>query len=88
LNKFLVPFVITFFLIFLTFAIILFALGKYLSHRIAGPLYAFEKALKEILDGDTEKVLKLRAADEFKHLENLTNQVRKKVQKLKDASNK
>jgi signal peptidase II len=84
LNKFLVPFVITFILIFLTMGLILFALGKYLSHRIAGPLYAFEKALKDILDGDTEKVLKLRAGDEFKHLENLTNQVRKKVQKIKN----
>lgn len=88
LNKFLVPFVITFILIFLTFSIILFALGKYLSHRIAGPLYAFEKALKAILDGDTEKVLKLRAADEFKHLEKLTNQVRQKVQQMKEPAQK
>lgn len=88
INKFLVPFVVTFCLIFITFGLILFALGKYLSHRIAGPLFAFEKALKDILGGNTDKVLKLRAADEFKHLEELTNQVREQVQKLKENSNK
>jgi signal peptidase II len=83
LNKFLLPFTVTFCLIFLTFALILFALGKYLSHRIAGPIYAFEKALKDILDGNTDKRLRLRAADEFKHLEELTNQVREKIEFLK-----
>ena len=82
LNKFLWPFVIAFTLIFLTFALILFALGKYLSHRIAGPIYAFEKSLKDILGGNTERRLRLRSADEFKHLEELTNQVREKFNSM------
>lgn len=84
LNKFLVPFVITFILIYLTFSVVMFALGKYLSHRIAGPLYAFEKALKEILDGNTDRQLRLRVSDEFKNLEDLTNKVRERFQDLKD----
>ncbi len=87
LNKFLVPFVITFSLIFLTFGVILFALGKYLSHRIAGPIYAFEKSLNDILGGDTERHLKLRSSDEFKHLEELTNKVREKLNALKPPQN-
>lgn len=87
LNKFLVPFVITFILIFLTFGVILFALGKYLSHRIAGPLYAFEKSLKDILGGNTQRSLRLRSADEFKHLEELTNQVREKFNAMQKESN-
>jgi signal peptidase II len=84
LNKFLVPFVVAFILIFLTFAVILFALGKYLSHRIAGPIYAFEKSLKDILGGNTQRSLRLRSADEFKHLEELTNQVREKFNSMQD----
>ena len=82
LNKFLVPFVVAFSLIFLTFGIILFALGKYLSHRIAGPIYAFEKSLHDILGGNTQRRLRLRSADEFKHLEELTNQIREKFNSM------
>lgn len=81
LNKFLVPFVITYIIICLTFCGILFALGKYLSHRIAGPLYAFERFLEESLEGST-KPLKLRAGDEFRHLEQLSLKISERLKQL------
>lgn len=68
LNKFIFPFVVAYGMISLTFCGILFGLGKYVSHRVAGPIYAFERFLRETLDGK-EPTLKLRAADDFKHLE-------------------
>lgn len=81
-RKYIVPFMITFSLICLTFCGILFALGKYISHRIAGPLYAFERNLREVLHGN-DKPLRLRSGDEFKHLEELTEELRQTIASLR-----
>lgn len=82
LNKFLFPYIITFAIISVAFSAILFAVGKIISHRIAGPLYAFERFLKESLDGNPSP-LKLRTGDEFKHLEELAQQVHERLQQIK-----
>lgn len=83
LNKFLVPYVITFVVISVAFCAILFAVGRLISHRIAGPLYAFERFLNEALNGNSNPSLKLRSGDEFKHLEELANQVNERLQQIK-----
>jgi len=75
LNKFLIPFVITFGIICTAFCGILFAVGRLISHRIAGPVYAFEKFLLEIMEGK-DRPLRLRSGDEFRHLEGLAEKVR------------
>ncbi|GIL16740.1 MAG: hypothetical protein BroJett040_04910 [Oligoflexia bacterium] len=80
LNKFLTPFVITFTLIVVGFSIGLFAVGKVISHRIAGPIYAFEKYVNELVEAK-EKALsvrdfKLRKGDEFKNLEPLAHKLK------------
>lgn len=72
--KFLVPFMYTFLVISLFFLVILFLIGRVLSHRMAGPLYAFEKYITDILDGQ-DRQLKLRAGDEFMHLEALADRL-------------
>lgn len=82
INKFLFPFIITYLIICFAFCVILFAFGRLISHRIAGPLYAFERFLDEALNG-SDKNLKLRAGDEFKHLEELAVEVQARLQKLK-----
>ncbi|MBO9668558.1 MAG: signal peptidase II [Bdellovibrio sp.] len=82
LNKFLVPYVITFTVICIAFCAILFAVGRVISHRIAGPLYAFERYLQDALSG-TAKPLKLRTGDEFRHLEILAEQVHERLQQIK-----
>ncbi len=68
LDHYMIPFYITFFIVSMTFAAVLFLVGRVLSSRIAGPLYAFEKFLDDLSAG-RPRPLRLRAGDEFKHLE-------------------
>lgn len=73
LDKFLIPFAITFALICVGFSVGLFTFGKIVSHKIAGPIYAFEKYTNELLDeyNKSPRRFKLRSKDEFKNLEEL-----------------
>ena len=86
IDKFTKPFLYTFIILSLIFSIILFSIGKFISHRIAGPLYAFERFLSQILDGDgltkNGAALKLRTGDDFKHLEELAEQIKIKIHKI------
>jgi len=82
LNKFIIPYVGTYALISIMFSGILFAMGKLVSHRIAGPIYAFERFLLETLEGKDSK-LKLRNSDEFKHLETVAEKVKELISDLK-----
>lgn len=70
LNKFLLPYAITYSLITIGMSAGLFTVGKIISHKIAGPLYAFEKFIMDSLEGKN-RPFKLRSKDEFKHLEDL-----------------
>ena len=74
-QRFLVPFYITFIVIAIGFLLLLFAIGRILSHRTAGPLFAFELYLEDLLKGKDRK-LRLRAGDEFQHLEELADRLR------------
>ena len=86
IEKFSTPFLYSFLVLAITFSFILFMIGKMISHRIAGPLYAFERFLNEILEGKgltkNGAALKLRAGDDFKHLEQLAEQIKMKLIKL------
>ena len=68
LDHYLIPFVITFMIVSMAFAAVLFLVGRVLSSRIAGPVYAFEKFLDDLVAG-RPRPLRLRTGDEFKHLE-------------------
>lgn len=85
INKFLVPFIITYSLIGLGFCVILFAVGRVISHRIAGPLYAFERFLKETLRGHPS-ALRLRSGDEFQHLQTFSRDIRGQIELLRRKS--
>lgn len=74
LERFLTPFVTTFSIFSTCFAAFLFLIGKQLSHRSAGPVYAFERFLNDFIAGNKHK-LKLRQGDEFLHLEALAQKV-------------
>lgn len=74
LDHYLIPFTITFIIVSISFSVILFLVGRILSSRIAGPLYAFEKFLDDLVDG-RPRVFRLRAGDEFKHLEQLAERI-------------
>ncbi|MBS1970080.1 MAG: signal peptidase II [Bdellovibrionales bacterium] len=83
LNKFLIPFVITYAIICVAFCAILFAVGRLISHRIAGPVYAFERFLIDNLLEGKDRGLKLRSGDEFRHLEELAEKVREELRRRK-----
>lgn len=64
------------------FMVMTFWVGLIMSHRSAGPIYAFEKFLEDLFDGKTRK-LKLRGGDEALHLEKLADKLAEKFSKLK-----
>jgi signal peptidase II len=82
LDKFLLPYVVSFLLMCGIFCAALFVVGKIISHRIAGPMYAFERYLNDILQGKDIQ-LKLRTGDDFKHLELLANKVHEELKKIR-----
>ncbi len=47
----------------------------YVSHKIAGPLFRFEKELSEIAEGDLTKVVKLRSKDEVTDMADSLNKM-------------
>lgn len=47
---------------------LILAAGIFISHRIAGPIYRFEKTAEEIKSGNLQTRVHLRWADEFKEL--------------------
>ncbi len=73
----------SFLILTLTYSVTLFIIAKIISHRIAGPVYAFERFLMEILEGKgltkQGQALKLRSGDDFTHLEHLAERVRDKL---------
>lgn len=73
-KQLLYPFIITFSSISLAFCCILFYVGLFLSHRAAGPVYAFESFLRDLANGKIRK-LRLRTGDEFAHLEKVADEL-------------
>src|SRR3989338_3265541 len=53
---------------FLSVALLLFIAGIFLSHKMAGPIYAFNRELQKLQKGDLTAHLELRKRDEFKEL--------------------
>lgn len=74
-KKFIVPFMFTYGVICLSFIIMLFLLGRILSHRTAGPIFAFETYIKDLIRGN-DREFKLRQGDEFRHLEDVAKVIR------------
>lgn len=74
-RKFILPFLITYGIICVSFLIALFVIGRVLSHRVAGPVYAFQLFLEDLLKGK-DRPLRLRTGDEFAHLEQVSEQLR------------
>ena len=58
-------------LIVITFATIVVVL--FISHKIAGPMFRFEKDLKDIGQGDLTKKVRLRKKDQFTNLSDSLN---------------
>lgn len=76
-----IGFAISYLAITLLFSAISFFAGLLLSQRTAGPLYAFEKYVEDLLNGDNRD-LKLREGDNFKHLEDVAANLKNHIKKL------
>jgi signal peptidase II len=74
-RRFLTPFLYTYAIIAVGFMVSLFVLGRILSHRTAGPIYAFETYCRDLIRGK-ERKFRLRKGDDFKHLEELADALR------------
>lgn len=84
LDQFLIPFLVTFSSVSLAFTAFLFMVGKQLSHRIVGPVYAFEKFVDSYINGHYYK-LRLRKGDEFRELEDLAERIANELQVLDEV---
>lgn len=82
LANYLTPFIISFLAVTLAFAAMLFLLGRILSARIAGPLYAFELWLNDLQNGKP-RALRLRSGDEFRNLEDIAARITEEVLKAR-----
>lgn len=83
-DRFLIPFLQTYAVITLGFLFSLFAFGRIISHRTAGPIYAFENYLRDLLRGKDRR-FKVRKGDEFQHLEELADHIRPLIREALEA---
>lgn len=74
-NRFLIPFLQTYFVISVGFLMTLFVVARILSHRTAGPIYSFENYVRNLIKGN-DRAFKLRKGDDFLHLEELAKELR------------
>ncbi len=63
----------------LTGGFFIVVLALFVTHRLAGPLYRFEKTLEGMLIGDHSFVIRLRTNDEAKEVATLFNQYNAKI---------
>lgn len=62
------------------FLIIVFFVGLFFSHRVAGPLYHFKRVFSEIKNGNTQARIRLRPNDQFKDVAAVFNEMMDKLQ--------
>jgi nitrate/nitrite-specific signal transduction histidine kinase len=66
-------------------------LTVFFSHKIAGPIYRFEKACNNMIEGNYSTEIKLRKGDEMQNLAELLNEVmkvsRERLKTLIEANN-
>lgn len=68
---------------------ILTIISIYITHKMAGPLYRFEKSLRNAADGDLSARIRLRKKDDLKEFANIINQLLGNIdKKLKEIKKK
>ncbi|MDP2922850.1 MAG: methyl-accepting chemotaxis protein [Candidatus Omnitrophota bacterium] len=72
-SFFLIPFLLIILIVCVGIGIAAMIIFILLSHRIAGPLYRFEKILNEISTGDLTKRISLRKTDQLTELKEALN---------------
>ena len=73
-NFFLLDFIFISLVVGISIGIVGILIFIFLSHRIAGPLYKFEKVLHSVTAGDFATRIRLRKADQLKELQTVLNE--------------
>lgn len=81
-KQFLIPFLLTFLAISFTFLIMLFVIGKRISHQMAGPLYSFERFVINVLEGKAG-TFQVRRTDDFPSLVELAHRLQRDFEALR-----
>lgn len=79
-NQVMWSFALAYICLTLAFTLMVFFAGLIISHKSAGPLYAFELYVEDLLNGDRRKFI-LRDGDNYRHLENVADQLEKHFEK-------
>ncbi len=86
IEKYAMSFIFSFCILLFVFSLSLFVVARQISHHIAGPVYAFERYLADLLAEKQEDKpmysLKLRAGDDFRHLEKSAEDLKAKIEAL------
>lgn len=72
-DFFIIPFTLVSLICFIAIGLVGMVVFTLLSHRIAGPLYRFEKILQQMGDGDLTPNVILRKKDQLEEFEKLIN---------------
>jgi signal peptidase II len=81
LDQFLLPFVMTFLVIYAALAALLFLIGRVLSHQIAGPIYALERFFDDVKE-HKYRSFSMRSKDDLHHLKDLANKISQELQRF------
>ena len=68
-----------YFLLYVLFFILAMGLTIYFSNKIYGPVYAFQKHLKTVLEGESPPDIKLRKGDQFQEMEQLAVKIKTRL---------
>lgn len=71
----------SFFILFL-FCLLIIVFFIYLSNKIYGPLYAFQRYIKALINRENPQNLQLRKSDQLKHLEKLAKDIKKEFDRI------
>lgn len=85
-STFLIPYSITFASLQVFLGLLVFSLGKIVSHRISGPIYSLARYLRDITNGKYYD-FKLRNNDQFKELEVPLSQLSNEIKQLRMITN-
>jgi len=80
LKQYLIPFTLSFIAVCGIFIWTLFLIGKIISLRVAGPVFAFERYVDDLLQGKFRD-FKVRRSDEFQHFNDIAIKLREHLSK-------
>ena len=74
-------YITTFIILSFLFSICIFLVGLLMSHKTAGPVFAFKLYIEKIMDDHDSKDFKLRDGDNYKELESLARELKDYIDK-------